>query len=89
MNKYQEQEEVKSSFAFSVDAKHEALPSLQEFWDALAYYAFTPSQGQAEIALFLRLQAIAEHSPEHDGLMSGFWDCAFDSGPRPARPRSS
>lgn len=89
MNKHQEQEEISPSFASSVDAKHEALPSLQEFWDALASYAFTPSQGQTDIALFLRLQAIAEHSPEHDELMSGFWDCAFDGGPRPARPRSS
>ncbi|MFM0179038.1 hypothetical protein PQR52_11260 [Paraburkholderia aspalathi] len=62
------------------------LPSLAEFWDALASYAFTPQQGAGSISRFFELDAIAQRSPKHERLMSQFWDAAFDGEPRPARP---
>ncbi|MCW0048881.1 hypothetical protein OIV36_05260 [Burkholderia pseudomallei] len=62
------------------------LPSLAEFWDALASYSFTQQQGAVNITRFFELDAIAQCSPRHERLMSQFWDAAFDGGPRPARP---
>lgn len=88
MIKAYQQAQYDSSSMDSVKAARENLSSLPEFWDSLASYAFMPAQGRADIALFLRLQAIAESSPAHDELMSGFWDAAFDGVPRPARPRN-
>ncbi|MET9345053.1 hypothetical protein, partial [Nonomuraea sp. NPDC003804] len=48
------------------------LPSLAEFWDALASYSFTPQQGVANIKRFFELDAIARCSPRHERLMSQF-----------------
>jgi hypothetical protein len=64
----------------------DTLPSLGEFWDTLASYAFTPKQGTGNILRFFELDAVAQRSPTHEQLMSQFWDAAFDGEPRPARP---
>ncbi|WP_429300775.1 hypothetical protein [Paraburkholderia sp. GAS199] len=86
MVKHYRQSEHDASSENPVVATPQGLPSLQEFWDELASYAFTPEQGQADIGIFLWLQAVAEKSPTHHALMSSFWDAAFDGVARPARP---
>ncbi len=65
-----------------------ALPSLPEFWDALASFSFKSRQGSSDITRFFELDAIAQRSSRHEKLMSQFWDAAFDGEPRPARPAS-
>jgi hypothetical protein len=64
------------------------LPSLGEFWDALATFPFNVKQEEGNIMRFFELDAIAQRSSRHEHLMSQFWDAAFDGVPRPARPNS-